>query len=147
MDEEYSVSGTVTPDKWSHIVVKWVNNDNYNECKLETDGPRRGKFKFYVNSNLIFTSKELDESIPKRLYELQEKQVGVPYNISLGGGTQGLIESLTFDGQDPEDLGLIVEKNFAGSFIGYISTFKMYDKNLSWCEIKDSYGGKVNIYK
>jgi len=146
MIEEYSMSGMVTSDKWEHIVVKWINNDNYSGCELEIDEPRRGKFKFYVNSSLIFTSKELDESIPKRLYDLQEKQVGVPYNISLGGGTQGLIESLTFDGQDPEDLGLLIEKNFAGSFIGYISSFKMYDKNLSWCEIKDSYNNKVNIY-
>ena len=48
MDEEYSMSGMVTPDQWSQIVVKWVNNDNYNECELETDDPRRGKFKFYV---------------------------------------------------------------------------------------------------
>ena len=147
MIEEYSISGIVTSDQWEHIVVKWVNNDNLSDCDLLQGDPRKGKFKFYVNSYLIFTSKELNEFIPKRLYEIQEKQIGVPYNISIGGGTQGLIESLTFDGQDPDDLELVIEQNFAGSFIGYMSTFNLFNKNLSWCEIKDIYNNKVNIYK
>jgi len=144
--EEYSVSGVVTSDQWEHIVVKWVNNDEYSECDLVYGEPRKGKFKFYVNGYLIFISKELDEFIPKRLYELQEKQIGVPYNISVGGGTQGLLESMTFDGQDPADLGLVIEQNFAGTFIGYISTFKLFDKNLSWCEIKDIYNSTKAKY-
>jgi len=144
--EEYSISGMVTSDQWEHIVVKWINNDEYTECDRTKSDPRKGKFKFYVNSYLIFTSKELDEFIPKRLYEIQEKQIGVPYNISIGGGTQGLLESMTFDGQDPADLGLVIEQNFAGSFIGDISTFKLFDKNLSWCEIKDIYNNTKAKY-
>jgi hypothetical protein len=147
MVEEYSVSGMVTSDQWEHIVVKWINNDEYSECDLVYSDPRKGHLKFYVNSNLIFISEELDEFLPKRLFELQEKQIGVPYNISIGGGTQGLLESLTFDGQDPDDLGLVIEQNFAGSFIGDMSSFKLYDKNLSWCEIKDSYNDKLTIYR
>ena len=137
--EEYSMSGVVTSEVWQHIVVKWVNNDTYSDCDLVTEGPRKGKYKFYVDSNLVFTSKELDEFIPKRLHDIQEKQIGVPFNISIGGGTQGLLESLTFDGQDPNDLGLIIEQNFAGTFIGDMLSFDIYDKNLSWCEIKDIY--------
>jgi hypothetical protein len=139
MVEEYSASGQVTSDQWSMITVKWVNNDEYSECDLVHSDPRKGKFKFYVNCNLIFVSKELNEFIPKRLADLQEKQIGVPYNVSIGGGTQGLLESITFDGQDAADLGLVIEQNFAGSFIGNMSNFDLFDKNLSWCEIKDIY--------
>ena len=95
---------------------------------------------------LIFSSKTLDEFIGKRLDDLLEKQVGVPYNVSIGGGTQGLLESMTFDGQDIDDLGLIIEKNFAGTFIGSMSTFNMYDSNLSWCEIKSLYKEKLTKY-
>ena len=140
--EEYSLSGMVGSDQWSNVTVKWVNNDQYTECDLINGAPRKGKFKFYVNGFLIFSSKELNEYVGKRLYELQEKQIGVPYNVSIGGGTQGLIDSITFDGQDPDDLGLIVESNFAGTFIGYIADFYLFDKNLSWCEIKDIYNNK-----
>jgi hypothetical protein len=137
--EEYSDSNLVSIDEWQHILIKWVNNDSYNKCDLINEEPRTGKYKFYVNSNLIFISKELKEFVPKGLYDIQEKQIGVPYNISVGGGTQGLIESLTFDGQDTEDLGLKIEQNFAGSFIGDIKSFDLYNKNLSWCNIKDIY--------
>tara|TARA_R110000824_G_scaffold106610_17_gene252143 strand:+ start:22376 stop:24094 length:1719 start_codon:yes stop_codon:yes gene_type:complete len=145
--EEYSLSGMVTDDQWEHIAVKWVNNDTYNGCDLINGKVRRGRFKFYLNSNLIFVSKELDEFIPKRLDDFQEKQLGVPYNISIGGGTQGLVESMTFDGQDPEDLGLIIEQNFAGSFIGSISLFNIYEQGLNWCEIKELYKSRVSKYK
>jgi hypothetical protein len=120
--EEYSMSGMVTSDQWQHIIVKWINNDTFNGCDLVTGKPRRGRFKFYVNGFLIFTS-----------------QVGVPYNISIGGGTQGLLESMTFDGQDPEDLGLIIEQNFAGTFIGDISVVNLYEEPLNWCQIKELY--------
>jgi hypothetical protein len=145
MVEEYSASGTVTSDKWEHIVVKWVNSDNYSKCDLIHGAPRKGKLKFYINSMLRWSSSEIDEMIFKRLDDFQEKQVGVPYNISIGGGTQGLLESMTFDGQDVDDLGLIIERNFAGTFIGSISKFNMYNKNLSWCQIKDTY--KINVKK
>ena len=141
--EEYSMSGMVSADQWNHVVIKWVNDDTYTECNLVTGSPRKGRYKFYVDAKLVFTSKELTEFIPKSLYDLQEKQIGVPYNISIGGGTQGLIDSITFDGQDPEDLGLIIEQNFAGTFIGDILSFDLYEKNLSWCEIKDIYNNKV----
>ena len=141
--EEYSVSGTVTPNKWQHILVKWINNNSFNECDLINGKPRKGRFKFYLNGNLIFTSKELTEFIPKRLDDLHEKQVGVPYNISIGGGTQGLLESMTFDGQDPDDLGLLIEQNFAGSFIGDISIVNLYDNPLDWCQIKGLYKEKI----
>ena len=144
--EEYSVSGMVTSDQWEHIVVKWVNNDTYNGCDLVEGKARRGKLKFYVNSMLIFSSQELDEFIGKRLDDLLEKQIGVAYNVSIGGGTQGLLESMTFDGQDNADLGLIIEQNFAGTFIGSMATFNMYDSNLSWCEIKSVYNEKLIKY-
>lgn len=53
---------------------------------------------------------------------------------------------MTFDGQDPADLGLIIEQNFAGTFIGGMSTFNLFDKNLSWCEIKDIYNSTKERY-
>lgn len=137
--EEYSDSGLVNDNEWTHVVIKWVNNESYTNCELFNKKTRKGRFKIYINSNLIFTSKELNEMVFKRLDDLSEKQISVPFNISIGGGSQGLLESITFDGQDSEDLGLLIEKNFAGSFIGSMSKFNIYNKNLSWGEIKKLY--------
>ena len=87
--------------------------------------------------------------------------MGVPFNISWGGGTQGLHENLVFSAmpetlcgeyiQDPElfpdnilsgtslsglSTNIILEKYFAGTFDGGISTFHMYAKPLSVPEIQ-----------
>ena len=62
----------------------------------------------------------------KALDELYEKQEGVPYNISLGGGTQGLAETINFNYMLNPTRVYPLEKYFAGSFIGYLKTFKIY---------------------
>ena len=46
---------------------------------------------------------------------------------------------MSFDGQDPNDIGLPIEQNFAGSFIGAISQFKFSICNLSLADIEHNY--------
>lgn len=146
VEESYSASGMVSTDEWTHIAVKFRPYVVYDDCKLQERGPRNGILYFYVNGRLKHTVDDFEEIIPKRLNEWHEKQEGVPFNISLGGGSQGLLESLTFDGQDPSDLGLPIETYFAGTFIGGISKFRIYDEPLNWCEIKNNYEYELNIF-
>ena len=134
--EEYSLSGMVTDGQWEHISVKWVANSSYDECDLKYGKPRNGRLMFYVNCRLKFIVENFPEFIARRLEEYKEKQLGVPFNMSLGGGSQGLLESMTFDGQDISDLGLNIERNFAGSFYGSISQFKIYQCDINWCALK-----------
>ena len=72
---------------------------------------RLGVLKIYVNGYLFMEIADFEEIIPHELNTEKEKQLGVPFNISIGGGTQGLRESLAFSGctnregpyiQDPE---------------------------------------------
>jgi len=63
----------------------------------------------------------------------------VPFNFSLGGGSQGLMESQTFDGLDPNDRNLPIQTNFAGSFIGSIAQFKFNICELKYCNIIQNY--------
>lgn len=133
--EEYSVAGVIQDGEWDHVSIKWVTN-YYDDCDLKYGKRRTGRLMFYVNCGLKFIVEDFPEFIATRLNEYKEKQIGVPFNISLGGGSQGLLESMTFDGQDPDDLGLIIESNFAGSFIGSISKFKIYGCDINWCGIK-----------
>jgi len=138
VEEQYSISGMVTDNQWTHIGIRFVMPE-YEECQLKYGKQRKGRLMFYVNSKLKFVAEEVDEFIARRLNEYKDKQLGVPFNYSLGGGSQGLLESMTFDGQDPDDLGLIIEQNFAGTFIGDISQFRYYICDLNWCDLTNNF--------
>jgi len=144
--EQYSVSGTVTEDVWTNIAIRFFAYEAYDDCQLEQNDRRLGRLAIYVNGKLKLWVDDFLEIMPRRLDVDKSKQVGVPYNISLGGGSQGLIESMTFDGQDPDDLGLNIETNFAGSFIGSISQFKFYACDLNWVGIENNYNQVLNRY-
>ena len=135
VEEQYSKPGAVKSDEWARITIRFVADDVYTKEQLKCLPARKGKLMFYVDCKLKAIFKDIDEFIARRLKEYKGKQVGIPFNISLGGGSQGLIDSMTFDGQDSEDLGLLIEKNFAGTFIGQISQFKFNICDMNWCDI------------
>lgn len=138
---------------------------NLNQTWLDEKDYRNGRLKIYVNGRIFYTFENIEEIIPRALNTDKEKQVGVPFNISWGGGTQGLHNNLTFTGcptsltgltyqQDPECLpnnilsgssyselktNIILEQNFGGSFDGGISQFRMYTEPLTADEIKHNF--------
>jgi hypothetical protein len=138
----------------------------FNDLWMEEEKYRLGTLKFYVNGKLFMVAEDFEEIIPRLLNTPKEKQIGVSYNISVGGGTQGLHDNLTFSGgcpetvddivyqQDPECLtdydlehtiytGLTthikLEEIFGGSMIGDISAFRMYLEPLNASQIKHNY--------
>ena len=143
--ESYSDAGLVDSD-WNHIVVKYVSDKTLNECELKVEKRRLGKLYFYVNGYLKFTIKDFPEFIPTPIKNNKEKVQGLGYNMSIGGGTQGLIESLTFDGPDPLDANGVIEKNFAGTFIGDVSQFKFHIEPLNLCQIGGLYSSNSIRY-
>jgi len=133
-------------------------NDNWTEQQKY----RLGTMKFYVNGRLFMVVENFEEIIPRLLNTPKEKQIGVSYNISIGGGTQGLHDNLTFSGGCPETIDEIVyqqdpecltthdldntiysgltthvklEEYFGGSLIGDISAFRMYTEPLNASQI------------
>lgn len=145
IEEKYSVSGMVTPNKWTSVIVRYSTN-YLDDCDLKIKPKRKGRLMFYIDGKLKFTVKNFNEFIGRRLEEHMEKQVGVPFNISIGGGSQGLIETQTFDGIDTADLGLYIERNFGGSFYGGISTFKFNACDLYFTDIQNIYNQEVDRY-
>ena len=98
------------------------------------------KIFIYVNGYLKLVSQELPEFRFRELNEYYDKQEGVPFSISLGGGTQGLAESMWIDNYTrPYCRILPIEENFGGSFIGDIRSFKFYDCQMQYNEIKNNY--------
>lgn len=146
---------------------------NFNTDWLVEKPFRMGKLYLYVNGNLFMVVDNFEEIIPRILNTEKEKQIGVAYNVSLGGGTQGLHDNLTFSGgcpselsgityqQDPECLttedldhtiysGLTtqinLEKIFGGSMIGDISAFRMYTEPLDASQVKHNFRILKNRY-
>lgn len=144
--EAYSASGVVTTNVWDNVAIRFYAYERMTDAELLCKGRRLGRLSIYVNGKLKLWVDDFLEIVPRRLDTNYQKQVAVPYNISLGGGSQGLLESMTFDGQDPDDLGLNIEKNFAGTFIGSISQFKFYACNLHWVDISNNYNQEKARY-
>jgi hypothetical protein len=145
-----------TPERKIHKIRfdnKWFDELNY----------RLGTLKLYVNGYLFLVIEDFEEIIPRELNAEKEKQVGVPFNISFGGGTQGLHDHLIFSGcsqpdgpymQDPElfpnnilsattlsglSTNILLEQNFGGTFMGAISQFRMYVEPLGSPQIQHNF--------
>ena len=144
IEEAYSEPDMVELDKWTYVVVRFVT-DYKPECELKKTKQRDGRLMFYVNG-LLKASFVVGEIMARRLDEYKDKQVGVPFNFSLGGGSQGLLESQTFGGLDTSDRGLPIQENFGGTFIGSISQFKFNVCDLTLCNIRNNLAEDIIRY-
>jgi hypothetical protein len=146
---------------------------NFNKKWFDEIDYRLGTLKLYVNGYLFMVIEDFEEIIPRELNTEKEKQVGVPFNISFGGGTQGLHDNLIFSGcsspygpyvQDPElfpnnilsattlsgiSTNILLEQNFGGTFMGGISQFRMYVEPLGSPQIQHNFRllkNKFNLF-
>ena len=104
----------------------------------------RGMFKgmklyFYVDGKLVYVTKTIPKINMHALDDLYEKQEGVPYNISIGGGTQGLAETVMLNYMLEPTRVYPIEENFAGSFIGYMKSFRFYTCEMDQPKIESNY--------
>lgn len=133
--EEYSKNGIVKMNEWNSINVRFaVINPTSDKCDKRT---RKMRIMIYVNGFLKFISKELNTLAFRELDEIYQKQEGVPYNISLGGGSIGLLETIMPRYYDVSEYVFPIEKDFCGTFIGDIKSFKMYLGFIDYCAIQN----------
>lgn len=134
--EEYSKDGLIPEGEWVDVHVKFkILNPTYRYCLTGGEmkkipnhiGERKMRIYIYVNGYLVFISKELPEFNFRALDDVYQKQEGVPFSMSLGGGTQGLLETISKDYYHISEYCLPIEANFAGTFIGDIRYFRFYD--------------------
>ena len=138
VQEEYSKPNIVKRGEWNIVSVK-IKNINNNIGMCDKTNHHKMLIMIYVNGNLKFISKELPMLDMRSLDELKYRQEGVAYNISLGGGTMGLSDSIWMDYYKPFKYVLPIEKYFSGTFIGDIKSFKFYCKGLNSTEVKNNY--------
>lgn len=130
--EGYSNPGVISDCEWHtvHIKIKKI----FGKIKLY----------FYVDGKLVYITKQLPNFNFHKLNDLYEKQEGVPFNISLGGGTQGLGETIQPNYMIEPTRLYPLEENFAGTFIGYIKSFKFYNCGMEYMNILNNYKWEKN---
>ncbi len=91
---------TITNTGFTIISISFLPNDIITDPDiLECAEQRKGKLTFFINGRSIWTIKEFPEFYCKAFNNDKEKQEGVPYSISWGGGSQGLGCSYHYDFQ------------------------------------------------
>ena len=122
--EEKSLPNIIKRCEWNNvkIVIEKITDNNTNENNKMI-------IKIYVDDKLKFISKELPLLNLRSLNELEHRQEGVAYNISLGGGTMGLCDSIWLNYYKPFKYILPLEKYFSGTFNGDIQSFKISYNN------------------
>ena len=133
--EGYSFENVIPDCEWAVVTVRMMFT--FGKMKL----------MFYVNGKLVYITKDLPMIDLKALNDLYEKQEGVPYNISLGGGTQGLAETILQNYMLNPTRVYPLEKSFAGTFIGYISSFKIYNCFMEHMIINHNHKYEMNKVK
>ena len=121
--EGYSFPNVIKDCQWHTVHVKIMSM--FSQMKLY----------FYVDGKLVYVTKALPKFNFHQLNDLYEKQEGVPYNISLGGGTQGLAETVLPNYMLNPYRFYPIETNFAGTFIGYMRSFKFYNCGMEYMRI------------
>jgi hypothetical protein len=121
--EETTNPNIINDNEWVNIqlVIKKISTDKM-------------KLYIYINEYLKLVSKELPILSLRSLNDTPERQEGVPYSLSIGGGTQGLCERIDLNYYKLPDYVLQIEKNFAGSFIGDIKDFTFKTNYNEQCE-------------
>lgn len=156
IEEKYSDS-EVNYLGWNHIIItfdpynKDIDDNINDECNII---PRKGKLKIFVNGKVFLNIPDFLEPSFNALPIHRSKQIGLPYNISWGGGSFGLKCSFNFNEnnldfpyeKNEDNNELIIENNFDGYFKGGFQKLRIYDKSLNLNEIKNNYDVESNYY-
>lgn len=85
---------------WNLITIvykPYTNIDKYDTEKYHCDPDRKGDLIIFVNSDVFWKINNFDEFYFRSIHNNKEKIIGVPYNISWGGGSFGLKHSYHYD--------------------------------------------------
>lgn len=137
INEEYSKANIVRDNEMCFINVRMImNNESNLNCEYSN---RLFKLWFYVNGKLVFVSKDISELNLREINDTKEKQETIPYNISIGGGSQGLCDMVGFNTGSTTQYLFPIEKYFGGSLIGSIYKFRVYYGKMDYSKIKNNY--------
>lgn len=133
--EGYSKPNIISESKWHVIHVKLFG------------GRKTMYLQFYVDGKLKYTTAEMPLLNLRKLIEEDEKQELVPFNLSLGGGTQGLCDMILPNYMKQYNTVLPIEEYFAGTFIGWMKIFRWYNCTMELINIRNNFNFEMNNLK
>lgn len=114
---------------------------------------RNGKLIIYVNGNQYMIIDDFEEIIPRELNVDKDEQIGVPFNISFGGGTTSLLNNWDIINWEKNynltyqyNPNMLLEKYFCGSFMGEISRMVIHDEPMNYAQLKHNFRINKNKY-
>lgn len=129
-----------TNDRFINLTIIFERDFEYkDECELKTGDYKKGVLKILINGFVVHRFYDFTEIIPHELDNRKEFQEGVPYNISIGGGTLGLSQAKWIDQEkriNQEKLDFLSDE-FGKPFDGGVRSFDFYDIPLYVTEIRD----------
>jgi hypothetical protein len=132
-------------NKYVLVTVTFERDFSYNnKCQLKYGDYKKGTLSILLNGFSVYKNHNFSEIIPHELDAESKYQEGVPFNISYGGGTQGLYEAVYLD--DTKEKDDVLSKFFAGTFEGGVRFIEMYSTPLYPIEIRDLIKNKLSEY-
>lgn len=146
-EEQYS-ENNLTHTGWVNISMSYTPCDAITDPDLLDCTPRRsGSLNIYVNGILFHTFSGFSEFMFKALDTVKEKQIGVSYTLSWGGGATGLPIAVGTGNMVGFDfLTNLVAQNYSGSFQGGGQTLRIYDRPLSVLEARQNHNVLASRY-
>jgi hypothetical protein len=87
-------SSNIVSTGWTIITIQFKPYDIITDkIQLDCAPVRKGDFNVFVNGRLFWKIKDFDEFYFRGFKNDKEKQLGLPYNVSWGGGSFGLEHS------------------------------------------------------
>ena len=91
---------TVNTTGFTLITITFTPDyDILDAVNLKCEPQRNGTLRIFINGNLFWIIKNFPEFYFKPILNSREKQIGVPYSISWGGGSFGLKHSWHYENQ------------------------------------------------
>lgn len=143
---------------WTMFTITYTPYNVFEDTLFETSKDclpiRKGDLNIYINGRPYFKIENFNEFYFKELNTSEEKQIGVPYNISWGGGSFGLKHSYNFSNSGltyPYEINtlnnnLLIENNFNGSFYGGIQKLRMYSKSLNFTQVLQNFRSDNELF-
>jgi hypothetical protein len=147
VEESYTKKPIVnlTENNYLLVTVTFERDFSYdNSCQLKYGDYKKGTLSILLNGFTVYKNHDFNEIIPHELDVESKYQEGVPFSLSYGGGTQGLYEAVYLD--TTKSLDGVIEKFFAGTFLGGVKSIEMYSTPLYTTEIRDLIKNSLSEY-
>lgn len=132
-------------DKFIYVTVTFERDFSYDtKCDLTYGDYKNGTLTISLNGFTVYRNHNFKEVIPHELDTEAKYQEGVPFNISFGGGSQGLYDAVYLDPN--KNVDGIIDKFFAGTFNGGVKFIEMYSIPLYITEIREIIENNLQTY-